>query len=132
MERERERYRRLRAVLRQVVREQRHRSDPRCTYNDQTVLLVALWAAVRDKPMCWAEQEAARHLIEHLPAHTRYVLADNNYDRNELYEQAGFDQHVQWMAVPRRSAKGLGHQQHSDWRLAAQPWLRGEDGRHAM
>lgn len=246
MERERELYRRLRAVLRQVARNQRHRTDPRCTHNDQTVLLVALWAAVRDKPMSWAtvsgnwpgdlrprrpspgmralpsqscmsrrlrqdqsvlellaawqvelrrqlpdceikvidgrglviggcskdrdagfgytagtkakgyklhwmidlfsgavdgwvvtpmhyaEQDAARHLIAHLPAHTRYVLGDNNYDRNELYERAGVDRQVQWLAVPRRSAKGIGHHQHSDWRLAAQPWLRSEDGRHAM
>ena len=246
MEREREQYRRLRAVLRQVVQEQRHRSDPRCTYNDATILLVALWAAVRDKPISWAtingnwpgdlrprppargeralpsqscmsrrlrqdssviellaawqaalrrqlpdsevklidgrglviggcskdrdagfgytagtkakgyklhwmidlfsgavdgwlvapmnypEQEAAHHLIEHLPPHTRYVLCDNNYDSNPLYEQAGFHQQAQWMAAPRRGAKGLGHHQHSDWRLAVQPWLRSEDGRAMM
>src|SRR5437763_7756563 len=54
MEREqaRARYRRLRAVLREVAQD--HHDNPRVTHRDSTVLLVALWAAVNDKPMCWA------------------------------------------------------------------------------
>ena len=83
-------------------------------------------------PMNFAEQTAAQHLIEHLPPHTQYVLCDNNYDSNPLYEQAGFYQRTQWMAAPRRGAKGLGHHRHSNWRLAVQPWLRSEDGRATM
>jgi hypothetical protein len=39
---------------------------------------------------------------------------------------------VQWIAMPRRNAKGLGHHQHSDWRLAVQPWLRSDQGRATM
>jgi hypothetical protein len=83
-------------------------------------------------PMNYSEQQAAQLLIPHLPQHTRYVLLDNNYDRNHLYEQAGIDRQVQWMAMTRRGAKGLGHRQHSDWRLAVQPWLRSEGGRRTM
>ena len=82
-------------------------------------------------PMNYPEPEAARHLIAHLPPHVRYVLADNNYDRNDLYERAGREHGVQWVAPPRRNAKGLGHRQHSDWRLAVQPWLRTDRGRRA-
>jgi hypothetical protein len=80
-------------------------------------------------PMNYPEQDAARCLIAHLPSHTRYVLADNNYDSNDLYEQAGFYQQAQWMAMPRRNAKGLGRHWHSDWRLQVQPWLRSPQGR---
>jgi len=57
------------------------------------------------------------------------VLADNNYDRNDLYERAGRERGVQWVAPPRRNAKGLGHGRHSDWRMAVQPWLRTGRGR---
>jgi hypothetical protein len=81
-------------------------------------------------PMNFPEPQAARHLIAHLPPHTRYVLADNNYDRGDLYERAGHDRGgVQWMAIPRRNVKGFGHRQHSDWRLRVQPWLRTDEGR---
>lgn len=84
-------------------------------------------------PMNYPEPEAARRLITHLPAHTRYVLGDNGYDRNPLYEQAGFERRgVQWMAPPRRDAKAPGHHQHSDWRLRVQPWLRTNAGRRTM
>jgi hypothetical protein len=82
-------------------------------------------------PMNYPEPEAARHLIAHLPPHVRYVLADNNYDRNDLYERAGRERGVQWVAPPRRNAKGLGHGRHSDWRMAVQPWLRTGRGRRA-
>ena len=247
---ERERYRRMRLILRQVERQ--HHDNPRFTHRDSTILLVALWAALHNKPISWAtdpqhwpgdlrprptmtgqgglpsqscmsrrlrgmdqdgksdgntrifqllehwqttlrqrlpdadvklidgrglviggcskdpdagfgytattkakgyklhwivdscsgavdgwliapmnypEQNAARYLITHLPPHTRYVLADNNYDGNDLYEQAGFYQHAQWMAMPRRDAKGLGRHWHSHWRLQVQPWLRTPQGR---
>jgi hypothetical protein len=85
-------------------------------------------------PMNYPEPEAARHLIAHLPPHARYMLGDNNYDRNDLYEQAGTAGGggrggVQWVAPPRRNAKGLGHCRHSDWRRAVQPWLRTAEGR---
>lgn len=256
---ERERYRRMRAILRAVERE--HHDNPRRTHRDSTVLLVALWAALHNKPISWAtvpkhwpadlrprpttrgqpglpsqscmsrrlrveqgcdadvranvldcrptifdllerwqkqlrrqlpdgdvklidgrgltvggcskdpdagfgyaaglktkgyklhwmvdlssgatdgwlvapinypEQEAAAKLMAHLPGHTRYVLADNGYDANRLYEQAGVDRGVQWMAMPRRSSKGIGHAHHSDWRLKVQSWLRSRRGRRTM
>jgi hypothetical protein len=90
-------------------------------------------------PMNYPEQQAAKYLIDHLPAHTRYVLADNSYDRNHLYEQAGqlnelagCDQQVQWLAVPRSTSKSLGHIQHSQWRVQVQPWLRSDQGKRTM
>ena len=83
-------------------------------------------------PMNHPEPSAACCLIEHLPRHTRYVLCDNNYDRNDLYEQAGVERGVQWMAPPRRNAKGLGHHHHSDWRVQVQPWLRSDQGCRTM
>ena len=83
-------------------------------------------------PMNYPEVEAARHLIAHLPPHARYVLADGYYDRNGLYEQAGSDRGVQWVATPRGTARGLGHRQHSDWRLAVHPWVRSDEGRRAV
>ena len=247
MERERERYRRMRAVLRTLMSQQQHHSNPRCIHSDSTILLLALWAALHNKPISWAtiarnwpgdlrprppapgiralpsqscmsrrlrfdesvlellmawqtalrrqlpdwdvklidgrglviggcskdrdagfgytagtkakgyklhwiidafsgavdgwvltamnlhEADAAQCLIPHLAPHTRYVLLDSNYDHNKLYEQAGVEQNgVQWMAMPRRSAKGVGHHQHSDWRLAVQPWLRSKQGRRTM
>ena len=83
-------------------------------------------------PMNYPEPDAARHLIDHLPPHTRYVLGDNNYDRNGLYEQAGFGRGAQWVAPPRRGVAGPGHCRHSGWRLAVQPWLRTDEGRRVV
>jgi hypothetical protein len=83
-------------------------------------------------PMNYPEQHAAQHLIEHLPNHTAYVLADNAYDSNQLYEQAGRDQSVQWMALPRKHAKGMGRHHHSDFRIRVQPYLRSPGGRQQV
>lgn len=83
-------------------------------------------------PMNYPEQHAAQHLIEHLPNPTAYVLADNNYDSNQLYEQAGVDQGVQWMALPRKKARGLGRHKHSEFRLRVQPYLRSPQGRQQV
>jgi hypothetical protein len=83
-------------------------------------------------PMNYGEQEAARHLMAHLPGHTRFILADNGYDSNRLYEQAGVEQGLQWMAMPRRSAKGLGHARQSKWRVSVQRWLRSHRGKRTM
>jgi hypothetical protein len=83
-------------------------------------------------PMGYGEPAAAQHLVAHLPPHATRVLTDNNYDRNELYERAGAEHGVQLMAVPRRTAKGVGHHAHSAFRLRVQPWLRSEEGRRAM
>ena len=85
-------------------------------------------------PMNYHEADAARHLIAHLPPHTRYVVADGNYDHNALYESAGAGRGVQWVALPRRRARGrascgIGHRRHSDWRLRVLPWLRTTRGR---
>src|SRR5690348_13071597 len=63
MERERERYRRMRAVLRQV--EPAHHDNPRLTHRDSTILLVTLWAALHDKPISWAT------VPQHWPADLR-------------------------------------------------------------
>jgi hypothetical protein len=83
-------------------------------------------------PMNYPEQHAAQHLIAHLPEQTRYVLGDNSYDSNALYEQAGQQRQVQWMAAPRSTAKGLGHKQPSNWRVQMQPWLRSDQGKRTM
>jgi hypothetical protein len=80
-------------------------------------------------PMNFPEPEAARRLIPHLPPHTRYVLADGNYDRGDLYELAGAGRGAQWMAAARRDAAGFGHRRNSDWRIRVQPWLRTPQGR---
>ena len=59
------------------------------------------------------------------------MLADNNYDHHDLYELAGHGRGVQWVALPRRKAKGVGHRHNSEWRLGVQPWLRSPAGRRA-
>lgn len=72
------------------------------------------------KPMNFSEQAAARELLPQLPADRRItVLADGNYDSNELYDLAG-ERRICWLAAKRFSkAQGLGHQKHSGYRLFA-------------
>jgi len=52
---ERELYREASAVLAQLP----HLSSRRCVYDDRRIVEVLLWAAVHDRPICWACQ--ARH-----------------------------------------------------------------------
>jgi hypothetical protein len=87
------------------------------------------WAV---RPLNEHESPLAERLIEHLPGHARYLLADNGYDSNKLYELAGHDRGVQMFAMPRRSSKGVANGRHSDWRLAAQPLVRSARGRRLM
>lgn len=49
---ERQRFRELRAVLRQAA--VGHRRDPACTHDDATIVLVQLWAVLHDRPTSWA------------------------------------------------------------------------------
>jgi hypothetical protein len=61
------------------------------------------------------EPTAAPLLFENLKG-GGYITADNAYDSNALYELAGAHNH-QLVAPPRPSAKGIGHQRHSPWRV---------------
>jgi hypothetical protein len=74
-------------------------------------VLVA-WAV---SPMHQGEATVARRLIRKL-TDVGYVLADNNYDRNGLYDWAGGYGH-QLVAPPKPSCKALGKIRHSPYRL---------------
>lgn len=50
MEREQDRYVRLRQVIEQVT----HDSNLRCTHSDSTIVCVLLWAALHDRPILWS------------------------------------------------------------------------------
>ena len=64
-----------------------------------------------------SEPRVARELIAHLPG-PGLLLADNNYDRNHLYQCAG---ERRWLLVAarRKDARGFGHRRHSVYRLVA-------------
>ena len=67
-----------------------------------------------------SEQAAAKILIAELePGSADKLLADANYDSNELYELAG-RRDIQMFAARRyKNAKGVGHHWHSEHRLYA-------------
>lgn len=83
--------------------------------------LHAIWGdrpfpeAYEIRPMNENESKVAKTLIPHL-AGTGYILADNQYDKNPLYELAALHRH-QLVAPPRKKRKGLGHHKHSPHRL---------------
>ena len=76
-----------------------------------------------------SEQAAAKELIAELePGGAERLLADANYDSNELYERAG-ERGVQMLAQRRyKKAKGVGHRKHSVRRLRALAIMRAEPG----
>jgi hypothetical protein len=81
-------------------------------------------AARKVAPMNVSERTIARRLIPRL-LDTGFLLADNSYDSNPLYDLAGAHHH-QLLAARRSGVKGLGHHRHSIYRLHAVRML--EDG----
>ncbi len=83
--------------------------------------LHAIWAdrAVpetwRIEPMNVHDSTAAVRLFPELSGNG-YLLGDGQYDSNRLYDLAGAQDH-QLVAPRRQSAKALGHQRHSPYRL---------------
>ena len=77
----------------------------------------ALPDAWRIEPLNVADTQAARELLPRLSG-SGYLLGDGQYDSNPLYDLAG--EHAHQLVAPRRkTAKGLGHQRHSPYRLRA-------------
>jgi hypothetical protein len=71
--------------------------------------------AWRIEPMNVADTQAARQLLPRLSG-SGYLLGDGQYDSNQLYDLAA-EHHHQLVAPRRKTAKGLGHQKHSPYRL---------------
>lgn len=68
-------------------------------------------------PLNIQEQKVAKVLITQLrPGEARQLLADNNYDINELHDFAGH-RGIQLNAQRPLNAEDLGHRQHSVWRV---------------
>jgi hypothetical protein len=77
------------------------------------------------QPLNVSEQAVARRLLRSVPGGC--VLADGNYDSNQLHEaatQAG----VQLIAPQRRPSLKLGHRRHSPGRLRALQLLASDEG----
>lgn len=96
--------------------------------------LHTVWAS-RPMPEAWevtpmntCEKAAARRLIDQL-GHGGYLLADANYDANDLYDRA-FAQGYQLVAAHRKAKKpGGGHQRQSPHRLRGIALLHSSFGR---
>lgn len=67
------------------------------------------------EPMNIHDSQAAVQLLPQLSG-SGYLLGDGQYDSNRLYDLAGVHDH-QLVAPRRQTAKGLGHQRHSPYRL---------------
>lgn len=94
--------------------------------------LFALWGD-GPVPIAWSvgpmnadEGTRARALLPRLGG-GGYVLGDNAYDENALYELAGRHEH-QLVAPRKRPGAGLGHRKHSPWRLRSIALLEGAAG----
>lgn len=81
------------------------------------------WAV---RPLNENEVQTAKTLIPQLRG-GGYILADGEYDTNQLHDLAGVQGH-QLVAPRRKTAKGLGHQRHSPYRLRALELLRSRFG----
>jgi len=83
--------------------------------------LHAIWGgravpeAWRIEPMNVHDSNAAVELLPQL-SQSGYLLGDNQYESNRLYDLAGAHGH-QLVAPRRQTAKALGHQRHSPYRL---------------
>lgn len=64
-----------------------------------------------------AEPSVAVELLSRLHPAEGYVVADGNYDKNPVYEQAG--QRGRQLIARQRKGKALGHRRHSRYRLLA-------------
>ena len=117
----------------------RHSSDPDASFGRGTgglgngyklhaiVDLCGNCRCFRVEPLKISEQAAAKHLITTLqPKQAGVLLADANYDSNELYELAGA-RGVQMLAQRRyANAKSIGHRRHSAHRLCALKLMRAQ------
>jgi len=88
--------------------------------NQKGYKFYAVWG-VGPLPIAWAlapmnvsEKKMAQLLIPDLPGEG-YLLGDNEYDVNNLYDLAHEAGHQ--LLAPKRKSKGLGHQHHSLYRL---------------
>ena len=81
-------------------------------------------------PMNHSDSTAAEELIPQLHDGA-YLVGDNAYDNNKLYEAAA-GRSVQLVAPRRRSARGLGHRRHSEHRLRAIELLEQPLGRQLL
>ena len=63
------------------------------------------------------EQPVAVQLISQVTG-PGYLIGDNAYDRNKLYDLAG-QRDIQLLAPQRKTAASVGHQRHSPYRLRA-------------
>jgi hypothetical protein len=78
-------------------------------------------------PMSYSERTMARRLIPSLPG-SGYLLADSEYDCNDLYELAAAADH-QLLARKRQKHRGLGHRRQSPHRLRSLELLKHEFGK---
>lgn len=93
----------------------------------------AVWAG-GPLPLAWAlapmncsERTMARRLIPSLPG-SGYLLADSEYDCNDLYELAAAADH-QLLARKRQKHRGLGHRRQSPYRLRGLELLKDTFGK---
>ena len=93
----------------------------------------AVWAG-GPLPLAWAlapmncsERAMARRLIPSLPG-SGYLLADSEYDCNDLYELAAMADH-QLLARKRQKHRGLGHRRQSPYRLRGLELLKDTFGK---
>jgi hypothetical protein len=82
------------------------------------------------RPMNHHESRVAEELIAQLK-HQGYLLGDNAYDCNKLYEAAGRSS-IQLVAPRRRTARGLGRLRHSPGRLRSVELLRTQFGQQLV
>ena len=68
-------------------------------------------------PMNLPEHDQACHLLKEMPTGW-YVIGDNAYDKNELYEQAA-GREMRLVGAFKTNAKAPGHRRHSPHRLAS-------------
>src|SRR5690349_15563449 len=85
------------------------------TITDARCLQVQRWTLA---PMNRHDAAIAAELIPTMPAaQAAYLIADNAYDSNHLYEQAA-DKGAQLLAPQRKSARSMGKRKHSPHRIA--------------
>lgn len=71
----------------------------------------------RIAPLNVNEKKMAKRLLRDLPRMSGYLIADGEYDGNEVYRWA--EQRGLQLIAPRRKGTSLGHKRHADARLRA-------------
>ena len=82
------------------------------------------------RPANQSEPKIARVMVPRLGG-GGYILGDSAYDSNALYQQAGERGH-QLLAWPKKKGRGLGHREHSEWRLRCRERLGRRYGQELM